>query len=418
MNKNFLFILIFSVIKFTGLSQSTDFPKNFVIFGTDFTLAKIVTKNSYNPQSVVKIDIPRLNTEMIKICNIYSSKFRANSLIIDTSDVCINNASISPELIITDKRFIFTNSDTSVRQILKNYNTRKYGEGIGFLLVMEKVDEIDDRESFYILMFDLQTKKVIHCEKVESKLSKVKDYYGSGWFSWKTVIFKTISAMDDIYDFWDNYPITEPINIGSAISISKNENKIIPVKKLDTLPGIKNTKMAFINCSLTAFNTNLEPKYNLSFSTLNNGSTNYGIIGFFAGPKYNAFFEYGLSKKIAIALSAGYEKSTIIWGDTLNNTENYTDTWIRYQISLKCNYYFIARPKVHLYMGPQLAYNIIHVSSTGSSIYSSRVTPLLITGQVNFGFTYFIKKVIGINAAIGFGFGSCDILTVGLGYKF
>jgi hypothetical protein len=86
---------------------------------------------------------------------------------------------------------------------------------------MEKIDEIDNRESFYLLMIDLHKKEIVHCEKVERGLAKGKNNFGSGWYSWKTAPFTTLKELDDAYDFWNNYPSDKPIDIYSEVPPKK-----------------------------------------------------------------------------------------------------------------------------------------------------------------------------------------------------
>jgi hypothetical protein len=391
-------------------------PDTLVIFGADFSLEKIVTKHDYNPQEVLQIDLPKVNSEMVKISQSYIINFQANHLLFDSIDVTRMNASIKTVHLFTDKRFTFSAGDSIVRTVLKNYNTKGYKNGAGLLFVMEKVDEIADRESFYILMFDLNTKKIIHCDKIETGLSRVKNKFPSGWFSWKTGINKTLEEMDHVYDFWNSYPEDRPIDIRSDAPDQAKNNTPLASKKEDKSMGIKNKKMTTINGALTNFETNLEPKYRQAFLT--DPPNNYGVTGFYVNPKFNIAFDYGMSKKISIGFLAGYEKSFLIWGDTLYNTGKNTDTWKRFQIAVKANYYFISLPKVSLSIGPQLAYNILKASSTSRIDYTPLIEPLPITGQLNFNFAYYFKGLIGINAGIGLGFGSCDIFTIGICGKF
>ena len=214
MKKYPVYVIIF-VFLIGKLSAQQVVPERIVIFGVDCSLAKIVTRNNYNRDTLVRVDIPRLNQEMIKICSQYKGRFAAKEFLVDTTEVNRINKQISSTALIIDSRYQFINGDKPVREELKKYNISAYANkpGVGYLFVMEKIDERADRESFYIVLFDLQTKEIIHCDKVETGLSKIKNAVGSGWFSWKTGILKTVSAMDDVYDFWNSYPENEKIDI-------------------------------------------------------------------------------------------------------------------------------------------------------------------------------------------------------------
>jgi hypothetical protein len=209
--KNCLLILtsLFSAISIVAQVSTT--AETLVIFGTDCSLVTIVTKKEYDPQVILKSDIPRLNLETIKCCNKFKQKFWTKEILIDTADVTRINSHRSANSLLNDTPFVYTDGDKHIREVLKNYSTTAYvnATGEGLLFVMEEINERTDQESFYILVFDLQSKKIIHCDKMIRPLSVIKDKIGSGWFSWKTGIYRTLEAMDDIYIFWNTFPEKE-----------------------------------------------------------------------------------------------------------------------------------------------------------------------------------------------------------------
>jgi hypothetical protein len=418
MKKHFIFLLISLFISENFFSQTNSIPDTLVIFGADFSLSKIVTKHNYNPDEVLQVDFPRVNYELIKISQSFITNFQAHHVIFDSADVKRINGGIKKENLFTDKRFIFSGGDSIVRTVLKNYNTTGHTNGAGLVFVMEKIDEIDDRESFYLLMFDLNTKKIIHCDKIETGLSRVKNEFPSGWFSWKTGINKTLEEMDDVYDFWNNYPEKEPINISAkAPNKSTTEWEEIKQKKKDSIPGVKNWKIISVNVALNMLSTNLDTKYRKSFASRGLDNS-FGITDFYALPKFNLGFQYGIKQKLLLGAGIGYDKSTIEWGDTLNNTFRNNDTWQRYQIFATVNYSIVKSPKFIFYIGPQLGYNIIKFSYTGPGTPINNVELSPLTGQVNIGISYFIKGIVGINHEMALGFGSCDFFKIGITAKF
>jgi hypothetical protein len=210
-------ILFLIVVSAPLTGQIKEIPDTIYILGIDFSHTKIVTKNKYSQIDIIKNDFPRMNQEFVKDCRFFAHKFQANYMAVDTNDVSSINYTIDPSNLIVQSRFIFQNGDSIPRSRLKDYKIATQKNCIGLLLVMEKIDEIDDRESFYLMMIDLYKKEIIHCEKVESGLSRAKNNFGSGWFSWKTATFTTLKEFDDAYDFWNNYPSDKPIDINAEV---------------------------------------------------------------------------------------------------------------------------------------------------------------------------------------------------------
>lgn len=421
MKKHLLFLLLAFFISGITTAQTKSIPDTLVIFGADFSLARIVTKHAYNPHEILEIDIPRVNSEMVKTCQGFITKFQANHLIFDSTDVKRINAARNKENFFTDKRFIFSGGDSIVRQVLKNYNTKGYTNGAGMLFVMEKVDEINDRESFYILMFDLNTKKIIHCDKIETGLSAVKNKFSAGWFSWKTGIYRTLEEMDDVYDFWNNYPENEPIDIHSGVPDKINYKSALkdPKKENQTNKGtgIKNKKMIFFYGSISLIAEYIRSQYEFTFEER---YMPYEVLGTFSVPKLNLSFDYGFSRKHSLGITIGMDKGDITWRDSTvnNNAQYYKDSWTRYQVTARYHYHFVALPFFSIYSGPQIGYNYHKQTSSDSNNSIVKVKPFPVSAQINVGANFFIKKHIGIGLGGSLGFGGNDMFWMSLGYKF
>jgi hypothetical protein len=400
-------------------AQVSAVPETLVVFGTDFSLAKIVTSNSYDLNMLIRSDIPRLNQEMVKICNQFKEKFWAKELLIDTTDVTRINAQVSATTLITNKRFIFNDGDSSVREVLKNYDVSPYRsiKGVGLLFVMEKIDEREDRESFYILMFDLQSKVIIHCDKVETGLSLIKNVIGSGWFSWKTGILKTVKAIDDVYDFWSTYPEKEKIDITEKKKKLPLNDSIHPVV-IDSaaISSMKGIKLVMLDVSLALLGDDMAGAYRSQF-TEKYGATNiYGVDQVASMPKINLSADYGISKKQVIGVSVGYDRCYVIWGIKPGGSD-YKDTWSRYQVSLRWNYYFVRLPVFNMYAGIQGGYDFFGKTlSPCPDQFSSTVEPFPINLQLHLGMAFFIRKKTGINIRGGLGVAG-DYITLGISRK-
>lgn len=417
--KWFICSIVFFCSGFSLLAQDA-IPETIVIFGVDCSLSKIVTTNKYNPETLIKNDIPRLNREMAVICNQFKEKFWAKEMLIDTTDVSLRNAQLSPYTFITDTRFQFQNGDAIVREHVKTHLPSGYENksGAGLLFVMEKIDERKDRESFYIVLFELQSGKIIHCDKVETGLSSIKNAIGSGWFSWKTGILRTIAAMDDVYEFWKLYPEQEKIDITLKKEKVQLNDSIHPIRIIpDTVKGIKNAKLLMLDMSITTFVEEMEEDYKNQLTEKYGEGSTYGVNNTSFVPQFNVSFDYGLTKKQTIGVSLGIDKCTVTWG-THSGVKEYKDIWNRYQAALRWNFYFVRVPVYHLYAGAQLTYNAYSKTLTPDpDQFSKQLVPFSVGLQLHLGMAFFIKQKTGINIRGGIGILS-DYLTVGISRRF
>lgn len=437
-SKVFLYLLML-VLPILGSSQNQNNSYPVVILGLDMSQAKIVTRHNYDPKTVINNDIPRLNQELTRICIQYREGFKGDEMIIDTNEVSRKNSVISHDNLFTDKRYMFSNGDSLARSIASKYSIESYGNGVGFLFFMERIDEIEDRESFYILMIDLKSKKILHCDKVESGISSVKNSFGTGWFSWKTAFYNTIQEMSSIYDFWYNYPEEKPIiltemktgniprdsiqniNIEKDV-LSKNDTGALVKKGLISYLSLKKKIVISTFGSLPLMGNDLEDNYFSAFSK-NNGANNvYGVIRRKSSLKANLGVEYGISKRNTIGLFLGYDKAAITWADTVNISSNglsQTDNWTHTQLSIRWSYHIVSLPSFRLFIGPQLGYDMYNIKPAVSnpSSYYGKIEPLPITIQLNLGLSYFIKGHFGINAGGATGIGNNDFVNIGFVYK-
>ncbi|HRG52721.1 MAG TPA: DUF3575 domain-containing protein [Bacteroidia bacterium] len=412
-------VVLVCLFSFMELCAQQETPDILVVYGVDCSMAKIVTRNEYNPDSLIKNDIPSLNREMVKICNQFKERFWTKQLLIDTTDVNRINSQRSATSLLVDSRYQFTNGDANARAAVKNCNTSAYKDkdGVGFLIVMEKIDERADRESFYIVLFELERKKIIHCEKVEVGLSKIKNMVGSGWFSWKTGIFRTIEAMSDIYDFWNSYPEKEKIDITTKNERYNSTYDHPIVEKRDTTAGMKKAKIVMLDAGFPFLGTDLTAYYIAAFPIVYK-TNDYWVSDATSWPKFNLSLEYGITKKMTLGLSVGYDKCTVSWGEKLGPNK-YNDTWSRYQMAVRWNYYFVRNPFFNVYCGAQAGgnYHTSKLSGPDPVTFKEEVAPVPLSIQLHIGVAYYIKKKTGINLRTGFGVAS-DYFTIGISRKF
>lgn len=436
--KIFLKLLLF-VSPIVCISQNQKTLFDVVIMGVDMSQAKIVTRNNYDVNAIIKNDIPRLNQELTRICIQYREEFKGDQLIVDTNEVARKNALIIPESILADKRFLFSNGDSLARSIASKYDLNGYERGVGFLIVMERIDEIENRESFYLVMLDLKSKKIMHCDKVEAGISAVKNSFGTGWFSWKTGFYNVIQEMGSIYDFWYNYPDGSMIELMESKTnrikndslknihiehdvFTKNDSGALVKKKLVSYVSIKNKVIVSAFVSLAIMGNDLEDSYISAFSK-NNGSNNvFGVVDTKSSLKGNLGVEYGISKKNTIGFFLGYDKASVTWADTVNISSNGflpTDNWTHTQFSLRWSYHIVSLTPFRLYMGAQIGYDTYRFKSAVSnpSYYYGKIEPLPISVQLNLGLSYFIKGHFGINAGVAGGIGNNDFVNIGFVYK-
>lgn len=142
-------------------------------------------------------------------------------------------------------------------------------------------------------------------------------------------------------------------------------------------------------------------------------------------PLINVGADYGFAKKFSVGVAFGYQSIKLNASAASNGIAG-TDTWTRFHMSGRADYYIVANEHINLYTGLKIGYNIYNVKSTYTSIDPAYISKLksyvsgpLKTGvQAHFGFSYFFNGMIGFNTEVGIAVGGPYYFGAGLGFKF
>jgi hypothetical protein len=178
----FSFFFIFFTISFSQ-NRAADFfndDENVIWYGFDFTHAKYIGAMSNGAQQSFAstkefkfLIIPQLNGLVIKEPLKYNleNTFGKNLVRIDTSFV--NNSNSKN---IDEKNFqTYDNIDYKINPsdfagYITNYKFPTNEKGFGIIVFVEDVNKIKNKASYYITVFDRQSKEILFVEYVEGRL--------------------------------------------------------------------------------------------------------------------------------------------------------------------------------------------------------------------------------------------------------
>lgn len=222
------------------------------------------------------------------------------------------------------------------------------------------------------------------------------------------------------------------VNAGELTPEIKNDKNLLEIKKKAESDddGIKGKIMVNAGVGLNGTRASLRLKYN----GLPDANSNYynGIPKIFSSsqiPLINLGVDYGIARRFSLGVAFGFQKITLNGeanDSTFNNPTLGTDTWTRYHIAVRGDYYIVANENVNLYTGLKIGYNMYTVKSTFtktdpsyiSKLHSKVSNPLTTGVQAHFGFSYFFNGMIGINTEVGLAIGGPYFFAAGLGFKF
>ncbi|MDF2436068.1 MAG: hypothetical protein K0Q95_444 [Bacteroidota bacterium] len=180
--------------------------------------------------------------------------------------------------------------------------------------------------------------------------------------------------------------------------------------------GVKGKVIIGANAGFNVFATLLTARYYLS--------DYYDFDGYISSAKASPLFhlsvDYGFARKFSAGVDFGYQNARI---DVSSYGSTFTDSWNRILLAARGDYHIIAKENMSLYTGLKLGYNMYTVNSTASEKdlpgYTSRlgVNPQATSVQAHFGYSYFFRGKLGVNAEVGIGFGGPYLFSAGLAYK-
>ncbi len=168
-----------------------------------------------------------------------------------------------------------------------------------------------------------------------------------------------------------------------------------------------------------------QPRLDNSLFDYQKDSSNFEVVG--VGPFYWKA-EYGLSRKLSVALSAGYILYKSEW--TVNRTDPFTGNFLPYQYgttlhdisaNLRFNYHLIVTKDVDFYVGGGVGYNYFMnkdfttFTPEDTTFKSQFKLPMPISYEMSIGLRYFFLTRTAIYIEAGMG---KSILQAGFVFKF
>ncbi len=196
----------------------------------------------------------------------------------------------------------------------------------------------------------------------------------------------------------------------------KNHPFTLNKKTDDSEEGVKGKIIITGGLGVNFFGTALELRYA-------GGYYGYNNISHKASPMYNLGVDYGLGKQVSVGVAFGYQTTQIIYHDVLVNGDSYHDTWTRIHLSVRGDYYIVAKDEISLYTGIKAGYNMyttttnLPLSSFPNYIETLAVYPSPLSLQAHFGFSYFVKGIVGFNAEVGLGYAAPYVFAGGVTVK-
>jgi hypothetical protein len=213
--------------------------------------------------------------------------------------------------------------------------------------------------------------------------------------------------------------VASMLNAGTTDEL-KNRNKTEVTSTLLTPApddeGIKGNKIVTATAGFNLLSTSLSLKYLFrDFLSVESAT---------ASPIFNLNFDYGLARNFSLGVGGGYQTAQVQLNDYdefSGDYYDYTDNWKRFYLAVKGDYHIVAKQNVSLYTGLRVGYNFYSVNSGTRAIEKPSAATLNLASPIvhaHFGFSYFIKGIVGFNAEVGLGYGGPYIPAIGVTAKF
>lgn len=161
--KKILIILSFLVVKSVSFSQSTT---DVVWFGIDFTQARLVGSEGFTDvQKIKDYYFNEWNNVVVTESDKYNIQkyFGKTTVNRDLTIAERRNKTVSTANLVTNNSYTLDRS--IVDKVIKDYKSKQ--TGVGLVFIVESFDKTKEKAFVYVTMFDIATKKIIKCEKVE-----------------------------------------------------------------------------------------------------------------------------------------------------------------------------------------------------------------------------------------------------------
>ena len=162
MKKYILFLSFIFIVNLLKAQNSSEI----VWFGVDFTQARLIGSEGFTDvQKIKDYYFSEWNNIIVTESDKYNiQKYFAKSSVKRDLTICERrNKTVNVTNLVTNNTY--TLDRNMVDKVIKDYKSKETGTGLVF--IVESFDKTKEKAIIYVTMFDIATKKVIKCEKIE-----------------------------------------------------------------------------------------------------------------------------------------------------------------------------------------------------------------------------------------------------------
>jgi hypothetical protein len=143
--------------------------KEIVWFGMDFSKAKFVGVGEATGYEMRAKYIPAWNNLILAEQKKFDVKkaFKKDNVYFDIASVNEINIALKEDAMMSPNSYKLDRSE--VDGLIRNYKSTEKKEGVGVAFIIESFDKPAVNASAYVVFFDIASKKVLLCEKVQGK---------------------------------------------------------------------------------------------------------------------------------------------------------------------------------------------------------------------------------------------------------
>ncbi len=211
----FVLVIISVLIAFKSWPQSAKalfHTDTLILYGADCSVLKIAEQKHrgddtsvYELFDVANKEIPAFRTAFAKRSLQYRKFFKVKYLSYDSLPLKSSRPLSADGINISrDKNFVAFDDKDGIRNAVQAYNPGVYKSGVAVVFFPTCIDELKNKIGYYIVYFDIATKRILIIDRMVAELSKSPTARGAEL--WNGGIINMLNQMPGAYDFWTAYP--------------------------------------------------------------------------------------------------------------------------------------------------------------------------------------------------------------------
>ena len=194
-----LLALLFVIVALPVFGQNAAFSSSEVTwYGIDFSKAILIGPGFSNPVAIRDQFFKSWNELIIKEYKKYDlgKFFRKRNVIFNLDPVLSRNLAVDVNKLTALNSSEALMKDSDVKKIIGEYDF-KDKEGVGVLMIVESLNNIDKAGYYYIVFFDIKTKEILLSKKISGKAK------GAGFRNyWAGSFFEAFKSCEDNMSKW------------------------------------------------------------------------------------------------------------------------------------------------------------------------------------------------------------------------